>query len=266
MKIELLDYGERIVKKTATDPSQIPRIKHEVDVYKHLSNNQNVPRLRDCQKEFIEIEYIDGESMKDWIELDGNWKSKPIKMVAAIERLKMYIDAEMSLLRSGVMYRDMNLEHLLFMDKKAVLIDLEASSINTQDSHIWKAQSPRGTWETMAPEEFENGADLTDRTATYRAAVLTHIALAGRLPFRRVPESRSKAHKLRKKVPAQVSSELPYKVRRILSAALQVEPVRRPATPLNLFDKLELAYKISSTKSQINKGRMQRISDIRSIK
>ena len=167
------------VIKTATMPDGIERISREHTVLKHLSKTACVAEIysyaQDGNHAELTIEHLPGESIKTWLQLTDGWDSTMFAWSDAKERIGQYIDLEMTLLSNGVMYRDLNLEHVIFTDTGARIIDLEASIVGTTHDDVWRldnAQSDRGTWETMALEEFRRPALLTERTATYRAAVI----------------------------------------------------------------------------------------------
>jgi serine/threonine protein kinase len=173
------------------------------------------------------MEYVEGENAKDKLGFD-NWKTKKHSWPHAAALLSRYVLAEMDLLSRGIFYRDLNLERILFTDEKAVLIDLEAA-VAGEPEGPWQFEDRRGTWETMAPEEFPGFGELTTRAATYRAAVFAYLAFAGRLPFPRFP-LRSQVYAWRKQHIASVAPELPGPVGSVFNSALQREPARRHKT------------------------------------
>lgn len=161
----------------------------------------------------------------------------------AQKRLAEYVEVEMKLLEHGVMYRDLNLEHVFFTSRGARIIDLEASLIGG-DLDVWlldSLASRRGTWETMALEEFRRPAKLTYRTATYRTAVVAHLVLTGELPFVRKP-LRHDTHAWRKQHVPDISPELPKSVRKVFMAALSREPANRHKDPRAFLDALNHSF------------------------
>lgn len=235
------------VTKTATNADGMDRIARECRILELLADAKCAAKLleysHDGTKAHAELEYIEGESLKDWLRLTGEWAASKKDWKIAQKRLAEYVEVEMKLLEHGVMYRDLNLEHVLFTNRGARIIDLEASLIGG-DLGVWLLDgraSRRGTWETMALEEFRRPAKLTYRTATYRAAVVAHLVLTGELPFVRKP-LRHDTHKWRKQHVPNVSLELPKSVRKVFTAALSREPAHRYKDPASLLAALNQSF------------------------
>lgn len=186
---------------------------------------------------------LNGESLKSWIQLDDDWHAKALPWQDAAARLEQYIDLEMLLLEHGVMYRDLNLDHVVFTETTARIVDLEASLL-TRVPGAWRltsGDSRRGTWETMALEEFRRPAILTSRTATYRSAVIAHLVLASEVPFARKAR-KSDTRQWRAAHAPHCALELDKPVRRVLANALSREPSRRHKDPAHFFDALRRAH------------------------
>lgn len=234
------------VVKTASNPDGVTRIERELRVLTVLSGIECAAGVIDYQADNnsarLVIERFDGEDCKSWVQLTDEWHATKIPWVGAKARLAAYIELEMKLLACGVMYRDLNLEHILFTRAGARMIDLEASLPHDTTGWVLDSMaSRRGTWETMALEEFRRPVLLDLRTATYRAAVVTHLVLCGDLPFVRKPRKHD-THMWRKFHAASVSEDLPKPVRRVFAAALSREPSCRYKSPANFFAALVAAY------------------------
>ena len=236
------------VIKTATTPDGMERISREHMVLKHLSKTACVAEiygyLQDDNHAELTIEHMPGESMKTWLQLTDTWDATMLSWDDAKERIGQYIDLEMTLLSNGVMYRDLNLEHVIFTDTGARIIDLEASIVGTAHNDVWRldnTQSDRGTWETMALEEFRRPALLTERTATYRAAVVAHLAPSGELPFVRRPRKHD-THKWRATHEPAISDTFKKPIKTIFVSALAREPSRRHKSPESFLAALTNAH------------------------
>lgn len=233
------------VKKVSVSPDGYRRIVRESRVLDILQQSPYVPNIISKQEVdggvALEIEYIEGKNGKEWLDLGDDWSAnaQPWGMVAC--PLGSYVDAETDLLDRGIMYRDLNLEHLIFNDSGARLIDLEAAVIKNPGELTWLQDDMRGTWETMAPEEFPVRAELTTRTATYRVAVIAHLALSGRLPFERLP-LRSEMHAWRKRYPAAISKDLPIATRHVFTSALARKAIHRHVDPQSFLAALARSY------------------------
>lgn len=234
---------EDIIRKRAEGADDALRLRAERDYLSRLATTGHVPRIVATAAQWIDMERVRGQSLKEWLALTPDWQATIPPLGEALERLEQYVKAEQALLRAGVLYADLNLEHVIFQKDRAIVIDLEASSIRRPGELVWRIMSRRGTSETMAPEEFVRSpvTRLTERTATYRAAVVAHLVLAGYVPFSRERYWRS-AYAWRRTHAAQVSWRLPRRVRRVLMAALQRHPARRYKDPVSFMAALKRAY------------------------
>lgn len=238
-----VEISENVVRKSSLSLAGYDRLRNEWPILDALQESPHVPKLYHAvtQNESVDIfmERIEGEDAKQWLDWKEDWTARERSWDDVKLRLGQYVAAEMDLLARGALYRDMNLEHIIFTRSKAVLVDFEA----TVFSHVpdrWFFNDQRGTWETMAPEEFPGYGELTSRAATYRAAVLAHVALSGRLPFPRFP-LRSRTHAWRKWHAAQVAPELSKPVRSVFKSALEREPARRHKTPARFLEAMREA-------------------------
>jgi serine/threonine protein kinase len=245
MKAVEVERKEGIVRKTSHTPEGYRRLVKEKTVLETLAGLSYVPRLVDSKKTtqtiWFETEYIEGESLKQWIGLNDGWSSRALPWKEARTRLEQYIAVEMDLLAHGALYRDLNLEHIIFTKSGVVLIDFESTIIKSPHESWWMLNDIRGTHETMAPEEFPVRGILGERIATYRAAVLAYIILTGTVPFAR-KKHRSQTYAWRKVHLPRIAAELPVPVRRVFASALSRQAVRRHKDPQSFLDALTRAY------------------------
>ena len=59
----------------------------------------------------------------------ADWRVVAPPLPQALDRLRRYATLEQALLRAGVLYRDLNLQHLIFTLQSARIVDLEAAEI-----------------------------------------------------------------------------------------------------------------------------------------
>lgn len=247
MKSIITEISDQQIHKYSTGSSGYIRLARELKVFEYLKDSPHIPKLvksKDANKKAsIYMEKINGISLKELLGMQDEYVTKPLKWSEAKKWLGQYIDAEMDLLRRGALYRDINLDHVIFSEGKAYLVDLESTIIkNNQDK--WLLNDMRGTWETMAPEEFGGYGELDSRTVTYRVAVLAHIMLTGRLPFERFPYSRSTTHHMRLKHPAKIDALLGAKTRRVFMSALARKSTHRYKDPAKFLECLNESYSI----------------------
>lgn len=245
MKNVDIQINETSVQKFSVSPKGRNRILREKAVLEALAESPYVPNILSSTDTddliSLELEYIDGESAKQWLELSENWTVRKLVWEDSRNRLRQYVEAEMDLLRRGVLYRDLNLEHIIFTNSKVVLVDCESAIQKRPNEGDWMLGYGRGTWETMAPEEFSVHGRLTERTATYRVAAFAHLVLAGYVPFVRY-DRRSDTYTWRKKHPPKVDSELPKEVRRIFASALARKSIHRHKDPEAFLARLTKYY------------------------
>lgn len=240
----IVEINETSVTKRSTTKLGYARVSREHASLQALQESAHVPRLLSSSTHnsslSLTLELIHGENAEQWLQLDPEWHGTPVDWPTAQKRLGQYVPAKMDLLNRGAQYRDLNLEHLIFQNDKAVLVDHEATIINeTGSDDKWIQNDTRDTWETMALEEFNGHGVLTKRTATYRSAIIAHLALSGELPFERL-SSRSDTHKWRKQHPPKVSSQFTKATRHVFAAALARKPTHRHKDPASFLSALEV--------------------------
>lgn len=235
--------GETEVTKVALTSQARTRLAFEALALTVFQDSPHIPAAKryDATMGTLVSERVAGKSFKEVFAVNDEWHATAMPWAAVAPLLEQYVTAETDLLARGAMYRDLNLEHLIFTGDKAVLVDHEETVGNIEGEDQWYFKSIRGTWETMAPEEFRGYGYLTERTATYRAAVLAHLALSGELPFPRFPLRRD-VHRSRKRRVAQIAGSLPQQSRRVLRVALDERSARRHASPEHFFKALKSTY------------------------
>lgn len=239
--------NDHILRKYSKTKNGYKRLSRELLVLKELATSQHTPDLIDHKDDglsmSIDMSIINGQSAKEWLKIDAEYDVQPIDWLTAKKRLGQYVKVEMDLLSRHAMYRDLNLEHLLFTQDRAYLVDHEATIINTGEA-TWNQADFTGTWETMAPEEFPEYAVLSSRTATYRVAVFCHLVLAGKLPFTRYRHSRAQSYASRKKQGPTISAALSRPVQQVFKRALSIKKDHRFKDPLSFFEALERTFAI----------------------
>ncbi len=187
----------------------------------------------------LSMRYVDGKPFTAVMGMDKNWRCRPMSWATFRPYFEQYVAVEADLLARGALYRDLNPDHLIYArNGHAVLVDHEATLFKTEDMRAWSMHNRRGTWETMAPEEFRPWSEVTGRIATYRAGVLAHVALAGELPFPRLP-LREAVYQWRRTHDPLVDATLPHDVQVSLSGALARQPGRRQPDPMTLLHELD---------------------------
>ena len=240
----VVEILENIVLKYSTTNKGNIRLRRELKVLKALQSSPHTPNLIKFtdknNKLTITMDKTLGENIQQLFSI-REYVSKPVPWSIARTYIKQYTDAEIDILNQGYLYRDLNLEHVICNSGKIILLDHE-STILSLDREKWKLNDTRGTWETMAPEEFLGYGELTTRTATYRTAVIAYLLLTGKLPYKRFSNSRSSTYSWRKKYGPIIDASLSKPVQRVFKTALAIKPIHRYKDPRAFFLQLTKAY------------------------
>lgn len=146
------------------DSNHIPK------VIKHIADDPN--------SHLLILERLPGESLVNRIGLTEDWHSTPVTANEAVRIVDGLADCFQELIKSGYLYRDLNLGHILVADSIS-LVDHEWNVlINDAGNAI--VDAPAGTWETMAPEEFVVGQTMTESSNVYTCGAVLLQLLTGR--------------------------------------------------------------------------------------
>ena len=190
----------------------------------------------DDEKQHLILEYFPGRPLSSHIELDSEWDSRKLSIDETYAIVDSLAKSLLVLKSKGYLYRDLNLEHVLLNQNRIYLVDLEGC-VRQESPGEWRVNSRSGTWETMAPEEFEVGNRLSEATGTYMLGVLALQLTLGDNPFfisqEKIPDGEA-----RRKATLELHEALPEinsgnkKLDAFLTKALQPEPKKR-------FEKIE---------------------------
>jgi len=114
--------------------SQRSEMKSEAKLMK-LVNTVNVgPKLYDVSKNFLVMEYLDGDKIGDWIQsLKGNGSSKKLKSI-----IKIILEDCYRLDKIGFDHGELSSisKHVIVGKLRTTLIDFESSSVNRRASNV----------------------------------------------------------------------------------------------------------------------------------
>jgi serine/threonine protein kinase len=247
MKSTSIEFGSDSVVKYSTSKVGDRRLASELRVYEALEGSPHIPRLINATRPHgtehasLEIERIYGQTIGENLAIGPNWKGEAHSWGKSGNALRQYAEAETDFLDRNVLYLDLAMDHVFIPSylQRAIFIDLECSLIDREEGS-WRFSSSRETYETMSPEEFLGLGNLTERVATYRTAVMAHLALSGRLPFLRLlPKTGAE---LARVLPLQISSDLPEDTAQLFHAALERTPGKRPKSPAVFIEALARTY------------------------
>lgn len=137
----------------------------------------------------LAMEKLPGRSLRDRLEVNDRWQSKPIAPEAAVAITSSLAGCFDAMNKAGYVYRDLTPDHVLVDEKDgkftAGLIDVEASERKDADgvARIGNSAQKRGTWETMSPEEFGQNAEADERSSVYSLSCMLNQMVTGESPF-----------------------------------------------------------------------------------
>ena len=176
--------GRSVVLKAGTG-THAERIAHESRLLGAVSSPYVVsvfdvfddePRL------WMVIELFARETVETLLERRGGTvgESRAVPIVMRV------LDAYEAMHAAGVLHRDLHPGHISYRNRHRLkLFDLDLSINASRPAGELSCRNPHtfGTWETMAPEEFEEGRHLTRAANVYSAGVLLYHLLTGSWPL-----------------------------------------------------------------------------------
>lgn len=210
-----------------------------------------VPRVYGYHEEgergSLSIERLSGTSLKDHIKLNREWQSEPLDRVTACKITIGLARALEYIRKKGYLYRDLNLDHIFIDDStdemNVRLIDVESSE-RLNPGGIANSESSRGTWETMAPEEFRPGAELTEATLVYSTGVVLAQLLKGKNQFYvNLPDMSNDRLRFAAEYAhiAYSDPKIEGQLGKVVKKALAPNPKDRPQTLAEFIEMLEVA-------------------------
>jgi serine/threonine protein kinase len=123
-----------------------------------------------------------GVPLPEITKLESDWTSQ-VQPIEQAKRITLGLTAAfLALKEAGYLYRDLNLAHVLVAESSVGLCDHEAD-VRLEDGGCAIVDTRIGTWETMAPEEFEVGESMTEASSTYTLGVVMMQLVSGNSPF-----------------------------------------------------------------------------------
>jgi serine/threonine protein kinase len=185
------DQGGRAVIVKHGDKASL---KQEYDVLKNV-DHKGIPSVTSYSEDVeviggltrVAMEQLPGKSLDKTLSLTREWKNLPLRQDKAI-RIGLGLASNFKALSdAGYLYRDLSPSHVIVDEKdggriSVGLVDVESCLKKTRDGTAMVTQ-PRGTWETMSPEEFDAGNVMTESSNVYSAACLILQMVAGETPF-----------------------------------------------------------------------------------
>lgn len=231
-------HGQDTLVKINTDPHERTWLHYEASILQRLSDSPHVPGLYDIQdsednKTYLAEQFVPGVSLRAIIgaELDERRTIEPLSPNDAAGIINRIGAAELDLIQHGVMYRDLQTDHIIFADDdhRAVFVDLGLASDDsyTDENGVrkWRQTPHSGLYATMSPSELR-GEDMSEADVVYRLAVLYHLTLTGKLPFDH-PQQRQDINEWVNNPTFELSDKLTPEGRELFENALLNDPQRQ---------------------------------------
>ena len=224
----------------AHNESALLRFKQEVHLAQRLSG-PNICRIHELfivggseessRYAFLTMELLQGETLAELL------RKGPVPKSAA-EQIAFDLCAALSAIHhAGIIHRDLKTRNVMMADragrKTAVLMDFglarelaHAGSVERAD--ITLPGSILGTPDYMAPEQFEEGGDITPATDIYALGVVLYELATGRQPYASSNPLEAAIRRARKPEPvSSVSHAFPHRWDRAINKCLEYDPARR---------------------------------------
>lgn len=215
----------------STDPVLLRRFEHEFAAACRL-DHPNIVRGLDFGLvdgvPYLVMEFVQGTNLGQRVREQG-----PLALDDALRILLQISDALRLAHGHQLIHRDVKPENILLAaDGRARLTDLGLMKDMGAGADLTRSRACLGTVTFMAPEQFEDARHADFRCDLYGLASTLYFALTGLAPFR----GRGNLAILRKKLdndfvpPRQLVRSIPPGLDRVICAALDVSPARRPAS------------------------------------
>jgi tetratricopeptide (TPR) repeat protein len=221
----------------AQDPTVIERFNNELKIARRIIH-KNVCRMYELTeadgKQFITMEYIQGEDLKSLINRIGQL---PLRKTVAIARQICDGLAEAHAL--GIVHRDLKPQNIMIDLKGNVRITDFGIAQSVFSKGLTKTGMIIGTPEYMSPEQVE-GIAVDLRSDIYSLGIILYEMVTGVVPFEgTTPLSLAMKHKTeRPKAPRSINGFIPEPLDRLILKCLEKDPDKRYQTAKALSEDL----------------------------
>ena len=127
---------KKVAVKIRRNDSPRKNLEKEAGLLKIINKHKIGPKLIASSKNFLVMEYLDGEKIGDWVDgLKKNGKSSQLKLI-----IKKVLEDCYSLDRIGLDHGELsNLSKHVIIGKKTTIIDFESSSMDRKVSNVTSA-------------------------------------------------------------------------------------------------------------------------------
>lgn len=176
----------------------------------HPSFPSVVEHIQTETSQTLILQYLEGRPLDDFIELGSTekpWESRVIPLEDTYKIIHGLASSFEVLKNAGYLYRDLNLNHVILGVSTSGLVDVEWS-VPIDENGLAIVDSEAGTWETMAPEEFQVGNQISEASTVYTLGVVLVQLLTGRNPFY-IPKETIPDTTLRRQATYELHAKIP---------------------------------------------------------
>jgi serine/threonine protein kinase len=145
----------------------------------HPNIVQALDFIRDVSAVFVVMEYVEGQSLGEFVEKNGRMSEE-----AAVAVITQISQALHFIHRRGMVHRDVKPDNILLTPNgKAKLTDFGLVKDLGSNNDLTDAATALGTPQFMAPEQYTSARKADARCDVYSLGATLYVAVTGRLPF-----------------------------------------------------------------------------------
>jgi serine/threonine protein kinase/Tol biopolymer transport system component len=201
------------------------------------------------RQQFIEMEFVDGVTLKETVE-GGGWKTHE-----AVDFAAQIAEALQEAHSKGIVHRDIKSENIMINTRSKVkVMDFGLAKLRGS-MKLTKASSTIGTLAYMAPEQIQ-GESVDARSDIFSFGVVFYEMLTGKMPFRGEHDA-AMMYSILNEDPESITNSLPdapAEIQHIVNRALEKDPADRYQSAEDMLIDLRRVKKQTGRVSRITKG------------
>lgn len=204
-----------------------------------LLNHPNIVKIFDvCNSptlQYIVMEYIDGISLKDYIE-----QQRVVRVKEAVHFTTQILRALMQAHSKGIVHRDIKPQNIMLLSNGQIKVtDFGIARLSTSRTSTITDKAI-GSVHYIAPEQAR-GANTDARADLYSVGVMLYEMLTGKLPFEANSAVSVAVMQLQAdpKMPREINPNIPVGLEEITMQAMQKDPAKRYQSAAEMLEDIE---------------------------
>lgn len=204
-----------------------------------LLNHPNIVKIYNVSnsptQQYIVMEYIDGISLKDYIEQQG-----VVRVKEAVYFTTQILRALMQAHQKGIVHRDIKPQNIMLLSNGQIKVtDFGIARLATSRTATITDKAI-GSVHYIAPEQAR-GANTDARADLYSVGVMLYEMLTGKLPFEASSAVSVAVMQLQAdpKMPREINPNIPVALEEITMQAMQKDPARRYQSAAEMLQDIE---------------------------